>query len=158
MTDQPAAFKGTFHDMKFVKGRKQAQVIVEVPIEHAAAVVAAFGAPNPENPVWIALARLDVQPAKEEKATNREAQRAGMLAGDHSFWAFLSAKKDVWINQDQDKYHTDAYDVNAIKENTEISAQYIREFSGVESRADLSPDNKAWNALLAEFEKWKRDI
>lgn len=147
MTDQAAAFKGTFHDMKFVKGRKQAQIIVEIPIEHAAAVVAAFGAPNPENPVWIALARLDIQPAKEEpKPKNREAQKAGMLCDDPRFQAF------VW-EQIPSVEHLQTYHEADRKENAE---NYIREFCGVTSRKDLTPDNESWKHLQAEYELWLR--
>lgn len=38
------AFSGSYCDMRFVKSRKVAQIVVEIPIEQAAAFVAAFGA------------------------------------------------------------------------------------------------------------------
>ncbi len=42
-----AAFQGSYCDMKFIKSRSVAQVVIEIPIEQAAAFVAAFGAPDP---------------------------------------------------------------------------------------------------------------
>lgn len=149
MTDQPAAFKGTFHDMKFVKGRKQAQIIVEIPIEHAAAVVAAFGAPNPENPVWIALARLDVQPAKEEpKPKNREAQKAAILCEDRRFQAFLCNEHDVEkcgpiVCPEQ-------------SDRIEAAAEFIRMYCNVDSRKELWPECQPWKELQAQYVLWCR--
>lgn len=150
MTDQPAAFKGTFHDMKFVKGRKQAQIIVEIPIEHAAAVVAAFGAPNPENPVWIALARLDIQPAKEEpKPKNREAQKAAILCDDVRFQSFLWSEFEI-----------EKCDVRAARTDDDneyakgAAADFIRDYCGVDSRKELTADNVNWRALQARFDVW----
>jgi hypothetical protein len=32
MTDEPAAQKATFSDFRLIKGRKQAQLILEIPI------------------------------------------------------------------------------------------------------------------------------
>lgn len=42
-----AAFKDTYSDLRFVKSRKVAQVVVELPIEEASRFVEAFGAPDP---------------------------------------------------------------------------------------------------------------
>jgi hypothetical protein len=33
MTDEPAAVKATFSDFRLIKGRKQAQLVLEIPIE-----------------------------------------------------------------------------------------------------------------------------
>ena len=53
-----AAFSGDYCDLKFVKTRKVAQITIEIPLEHAAAFVAAFGAPDPVNGVPVGFARL----------------------------------------------------------------------------------------------------
>ena len=54
-----AAFKATFHNIKNVMGRKTAQIILEVPIEQAPAVTRALGWPDPSNPAWVAVARME---------------------------------------------------------------------------------------------------
>ena len=52
------AVAGTYFDLKFIKTRKVAQMIVEVPIERAGEVVALFGTPMPDQEVWVAVAPL----------------------------------------------------------------------------------------------------
>lgn len=58
--DELLAAKGDYCGLKFVQGRKVAQVIIEIPIEHANAFVNAFGTPDSANPVKVALARMMV--------------------------------------------------------------------------------------------------
>lgn len=54
----PAAFKATF-DFRLVKGRKVAQIVVEVPIEEADNALKALGGiPRPDLERWVAVARL----------------------------------------------------------------------------------------------------
>jgi hypothetical protein len=43
MTDEPAAIQASFADFRLIKGRKQAQIILEIPIEGADAALAALG-------------------------------------------------------------------------------------------------------------------
>jgi len=55
----PAAFKATFSDFRLVKGRKVAQIVVEVPIEEADNALKALGGiPRPDLERWVAVARL----------------------------------------------------------------------------------------------------
>ncbi len=140
MTDQPAAFKASVHAVRTIGSRKVVQVVLEAPIEafHAIAQIC-------DHDVWLGCARLTEQPMKQEaKPKNREAQKAGIYAGDPQFWTFL------WEN------HTISTD--DVPDPSEEAAQFIRDYCGVESRASLTSDNKAWNALQGEFEAWKRDL
>mgnify|MGYP001613672248 CR=1 FL=1 len=57
MSDQ-AAISGDYCDLRFVKGRKVAQIIIEIPIEAAGVFVQAFGTPQPDKTVPVALARI----------------------------------------------------------------------------------------------------
>lgn len=57
MTDTPAVIQATFHNFKPVLGRKQLQLIFEVPIEHMQHVLAATGAPGEAN--WFAIAKME---------------------------------------------------------------------------------------------------
>ena len=42
-----AAFKATYSDLRFVKSRKVAQIVLELPLEQADGFIQAFGTPNP---------------------------------------------------------------------------------------------------------------
>ncbi len=64
MTDR-AAIAGVFADMKSVKTRSVVQMIVEIPIEQAEAVVQMFGYPKPGAEVPVAVARLKAKPSAE---------------------------------------------------------------------------------------------
>lgn len=140
MTDQPAAFKASFHSLRSVVGRGQIQLIFEIPTEALSLVGGSLVADS-----WYGIARLQEQPMKQEaKPKNREAQKAAMYAGNPQFWTFL------WEN------HTISTD--DVPDPSEEAAQFIRDYCGVESRASLTSDNKAWNALQGEFEAWKRDL
>ena len=51
--------KGTYSDFKIVKTRNIAQIIVEIPLEHAEEFVTMFGMPTPNMDKWVAVARLN---------------------------------------------------------------------------------------------------
>jgi hypothetical protein len=55
MTD---AFKATYCNAKFIHGRKQMQIILEVPMENASTVFDILGYPNPHDEKWVAVALL----------------------------------------------------------------------------------------------------
>lgn len=60
MTDEPAAIRASFSDFRIIKGRKQAQLILEVPIEEADNALAVLGGiPQPQSDCWVAVARLN---------------------------------------------------------------------------------------------------
>lgn len=60
-----AAFTGSYSNIKLIRSRSVMQIIVEVPIEQAEAVIAAFGVPQPghERPVAVALFHSDGTPS-----------------------------------------------------------------------------------------------
>lgn len=57
--EEAAAFKATFHNYKFVLGRKVMQVILEVPLEDSQRVQTILGAPHPGAEQWVGCARLN---------------------------------------------------------------------------------------------------
>lgn len=74
----PAAFQGTYSDFRLVKGRKVAQIVVEVPIEaadHALEVLG--GVPRPDAERHVAVARLQIPPGATTGAAD------GSAAADH---------------------------------------------------------------------------
>jgi hypothetical protein len=136
-----AAFSGDYVDLRFVKSRKVAQVVVELPIEQAAAFVAAFGAPNPSTGVPVALARLaaaqEQQPAKERRKFSElpPSQQAAMRCNEPDFQRFLSVGDPV------------------------EAARKVRMACRVESRAELNSNANAasaWQQLEAGYFAWQR--
>lgn len=87
-----AAIQGDYVDLRFVKGRKVCQVVIEIPIEAGESFVAAFGTPNPAHGIPVALARIQPVAAEPERKQWDDlslAQQAGILCSDRQFHAFL---------------------------------------------------------------------
>lgn len=141
----PAATKATFADFRIIKGRKQAQLVFEVPIEQAdAALIALGGLPRSDDERWCAIARLDLSnPASAPEKPRNDApkerkpftslppsQQAAMRCNEPDFQRFLGAL------------------------NSEDAAALVREHCAVTSRADLNTNWKAaerWKAIDADY-------
>lgn len=140
---QPAAFRASYSDLRFVKTRKVAQITLELPIEQAGEFVAAFGAPNPSEEKWVAVARLveqkpeEAQPEPTHKDWHnlRPSAQAAIRCDDPLFWQFLGVN------------------------NKDAAITKIRWACEVESRAELDRDNDArskWDEVDGQFIEWKR--
>lgn len=161
----PAAVTGTYSDIKLVKTRSVAVIMVEIPIETAGAFVAAFGMPIPGQEVHVAIARLNGSPKPEpapaasagRPATDKmewrqvpdkrawsdlgSAQQAGMRCAEPRFWKFLEEREGI---------------PDPIK-NAEDCALALRFILGITSRKDIAGDPavfNAWQALDAEYNSW----
>lgn len=144
----PAAIQGTFSDFRTVKGRKVAQLVIEVPVEQADAALRALGGvPQPHDPKWVAIARLDPKAAsKADEPRERKAwadlppaQQCAIRCEDHAFRLFIS------------KYCEDP----AIQSSQQVAA-VIRHLCGIGSRADLNTNHRArvvWHNLDRRFEE-----
>lgn len=151
----PAAVTGTYSDIKLVKTRSVAVVMIEIPIETASAFVAAFGIPQPGQEVHVALARLNGAPkpepapvasaARPAPADKRDwselgsAQQAGMRCAEPRFWAWLSEYTQTNIM------------------TQEACAVALRMACGVRSRAEIASDPAAfrrWEAIDAGYSDW----
>lgn len=129
-----AAIKATFADFKLVKTRGVAQLVLEVPLEHAnAALDALGGVPLPDKERWCAIARLTDEAARkpdarERYATSDEATqavtRAGILANDTAFHRWCRA------------------------DGSPAAIRFIREQCGVKSRADIAANPDALTRFL----------
>ena len=131
----PAAMQADYCDLKFLKGRKVIQVVLELPIEAGAAFVSAFGTPDPSKTIPVAIARLD-QSAKPERKGGKLAQRAGILCHQGGFRKFLEG---------------------SFMMDKEGPAGIIRMICGVESRADLDHNPEAARKFLdleSEYKAW----
>jgi hypothetical protein len=146
MTDDAAVTQGTFADFRLIKGRKCAQIVVEVPIEQADQALSALGGlPQPATEAWVAIARLEtkerVVPLKPDNT--RLSLEAVMRCRDKAFWNFLEERNftDNAIDSDKDAAHV------------------VRWYCGVNSRSGLNTDPeaaKAWRTLDAQFLAWGR--
>lgn len=106
-----SAFAGCYSDLRFIKSRKVAQVVIELPIEQANRFLQAFGAPDPSKETWVAIARLNHAPESDNSndATElhepekprrqwehlRPSARAAMLCDQDAFLAFLKVRNKV---------------------------------------------------------------
>lgn len=61
------AFSGDYTNLKFVAGRKVAQIVIEIPLELATDFVSMFGTPNPAEGTPVAIARLVSQPQPQRE-------------------------------------------------------------------------------------------
>jgi hypothetical protein len=141
MTDNAAAIRATFSDFRLIKGRKQAQLILEVPIEEADNAIAALGGiPQPHSDRWVAVARLNgvEKPEPEPKEKRRWedlelSMQAGIRCEELAFQSFLGS-------------HSSAE-----------AAENIRNRCGVGSRSGLNNNPLAaekWKELDRSYQAW----
>jgi hypothetical protein len=148
MTDQPAAIQATFADFRLIKGRKQAQLVLEIPIEEADNALAVLGGiPQPQSDCWVAVARLNgvakPQPEPKEKQKwedVRLSMQAGRRCDDKAFQKFLR----------------DGLGLISVTD-TKQAADAVRWHCGVDSRRGLN-DNPAaaakWKDLDRSYQAW----
>lgn len=144
---EPAAFRATYSDLRFVKSRKVAQVIVELPIEDAGRFVEAFGAPNPATETWVAIARLQEPEKAQEKPAKKAwkdlppSQQAAIRSGEISYWRFLEERYGNEITSPDD------------------ATLQIRRACGVASRTELDKpgaEQMIWKATEDAYYIWLR--
>lgn len=146
-SDDSGACAGTYSDLRFIKSRKVAQVVIELPIEQANRFLQAFGAPNPTAECWVAIARLNNAPEEEaveqqpEKPRRqwdalRPSARAGILCGETAFAAFLKCK------------------------TKDEAADRLRKHCGVKSRSEFDEDETAlmkFEMVERDFQRWREE-
>lgn len=171
--DKPAAIAGTFADLKSVKTRSIVQLVIEVPIEQAEAVIRAFGYPQPGHEIPVAVARL-VEPtapvAQLEEPQNSTLKVAGSSpaggtkpAKDRRHWSTLSFAEQAGIRCAEPafwRYLSEVLSKHSISNDVE-AARFVRHWCGVESRSELkplTPAGKAWTDLDRQFDLWLRDV
>jgi len=143
-----ATFKGTYSDIKLIRSRKVAVVCVEIPIEAATAFVNAFGMPDPASETWVALARInnmqnDTPKEKRPFSELPAAQQAALACKREAFQRYVYEQDGSGLVMDED--HT---------------ADYVRNWCGVESRSELASNANAayqWEMLYQNFQLWLED-
>lgn len=100
---KPAAVAGSYADLKLIKSRSVAQLVIEIPIEQAEQAVAAFGIPQPGKEVAVAVALLKQSPTIEHEPRQAKRrfhdmplpQQAALLCNDKAFARWLIGRADA---------------------------------------------------------------
>lgn len=100
---KPAAVAGSYADLKLIKSRSVAQLVIEIPIEQAEQAVTAFGIPQPGKEVAVAVALLKQSPTIEHEPRQAKRrfydmplpQQAALLCNDKAFARWLVGRADV---------------------------------------------------------------
>lgn len=133
------AIRASFSDFRIVKGRKVAQLVMEVPIEQADAALRALGGvPSPDVDRWVGIAPLTEEAAtrQPENAPRRNwdaltyCQQAGIRCSDPEFQAWLSVTDEI------------------------EAAAHVREHCQVDSRTELDRTRDAaerWRQMDRDF-------
>jgi hypothetical protein len=149
MTDEPAAIQASFADFRLIKGRKQAQIILEIPIEGADAALAALGGiPQPHAESWVGVARLNgvAKPAPEPKEKRK--------------WDDLKLSMQAGIRCDEpafQRFMREVHDSEAHGDDDEDAANAVRYICGVDNRSGLNDNPEAaerWKKLERSYQAW----
>lgn len=141
MTDA-AVIQATFADFRIIKGRKQTQLVFEVPIEQADEALRIMGGlPRSDAERWFAIARLEPKAATTSKEAPEKPrqhfsemplpQQIALRCGDKRFWDFILSTQRKFAGSSED------------------AAACVRSYCGVKSRSEIQPGTAA-------AEKWKR--
>lgn len=148
MSDGKSALMGSFADFKLIRGRKVAQVIVEVPIEQADLALSVLGGlPQPHTERWIALARLNPSVATdqgEEEPVSRPSSPATRQA-----WQDMKPSQQSALRC-RDRAFIDWLGMGGSDE----TAMRVREICGVTSRKELDTNHASrvlWHQLDRHF-------
>lgn len=134
--------QGTYSDFRIVKGRKVAQIIIEIPLEAANSFVAMFGVPRPDEEIWVAIAEINRTAIAQRSEATKAVQQAGMLCKSEAFGEWLRDQRGM-------------ADVDPSKD--ESIADALRAILGIVSRTEFhnSPELvTAFNRLKGEFDQW----
>lgn len=145
-TSHSSAFAGAYSDLKFVKSRQVAQVVIEIPIEEANRFLEAFGAPNPAREQWMAIAPLvnkpvsttepQTEPSRRQWSDMRPSARAALLCKETAFLAFLKVKSE------------------------QEATDRLKRHCGIQSRRELDADETKlmmFNTIESKFNAWREE-
>ena len=154
------AIRATWHDLKLVKTRGQAQLIFEVPIERAQEALDLLGIPQPAHEIEVGIARLKAEATKQQPPEPKPSrswyemkpsQRAGILCEDMRFARWANEFEGAGILLEPN---------DAGEWPCDLAAKWLRERLGIESRSQLNTapqDGPYLNAFLqieSRFRQW----
>lgn len=141
--------RASFSDFKLIKGRKVAQLVLEVPMEQAdQALKALGGCPMPDLDRWCAVALLQPDAAEKPMPIEPEATAPSVTVGGKPW-------RDMKFAQQAGILCADADFIAWLRCDTEFAAvKEVRTRCGVTSRADLDRDPDAaerWLKISHDF-------
>ena len=147
MSGENRVIRGTYSNLRFVRSRKVAEIIVEIPIEAADNALKMLGSPKPSSEQWVAIALMNpsaaqIQPVNE--VGENIVEISANICRDDDFRKFLAR----WTGQDMD------FDTGS----TETAGMILRRLLGIECRTELLTNAEAREAfenLVAEFHRTK---
>lgn len=151
-----AVFQGCYTDLKFIKTRSVAQVIVEISIERAEAFVAAFGAPLPGKEIPVAIARLD--PSKP--ATAPRNANGGDGGKERRAWGQLKLAEQAGVRCEDREFQRFICEQVGLPIDGQTAAMLVRRLCGVDSRSEITPESNAgvaWVNLDAQYLAWRHE-
>jgi hypothetical protein len=132
--EQAPVFRVSYADMKIIKSRRVAQIVMELALEEAQNFVSAFGLPNPAAEMWFALAGLDMKVVEPKEKRNFEdlplPQQAALICNNERFWRFLRSERGYKNVHDE-----------------QAAADALRLLCGIESRRELETNKVAASAF-----------
>lgn len=144
MSDKPAVLQATFTEIKMVKTRKAVQLVFEMPLENMAQAMEVLGVPMPDKETWVAIARLNVEPAEKPRKRFEDMTRmwqAGVLCNN---WEFRT-----WFAKE---HPTSWVDPPISTTGPERCADAIRKHLGVKSRSEIDElEADAWDYMVARY-------
>jgi len=157
MTQQGAALAATFADYRTVKSRKVLQLILEIPIEKQAEAFLVLGFPMPDNPPWVAVAKLDpklMQPnstgPKNEAASERaKAEYRFKPPAEQAVVRAARLCTELRFQQWLEPHCAAKGITSSAQPGEESTADLLRRCIGVKSRAEIASDPAACQRFLS---------
>lgn len=154
-TDERIVVPATFADFKLIKTRGQAQLILEVPIEHADRALRALGGVPAGDERWVGIVRVTAEAArralgqavepkenKEETEADRAIKAAHAMAGDDRFQNWLRTRKGFRM---------------PVGGAFDTAIQYIRQRCGVASTTEFRTKPRALSSFYALQDEYLQD-
>lgn len=155
----PAAFAGTYSDLKLVKTRSVAVVHIEIPIEQAKDFVAVFGMPLPGSERPVALALLNASPGAETPSaspdTGQQRGEPGKPQTPRKHWSEMSRAQQAGILCCE--FGFGKWLMGRTSFTSDDVAQSLRNRLGIGSRADIDDNPEAARAFDAIVSRYRMD-
>ncbi len=151
-----AIMDADYCDLRFVRGRKVVQIVLEIPIEAGAEFIEIFGTPLPDRNVPVAIARLVGKEASHDNLKDQlvesvtqtkpwsdlsRTQQAGITCNEKGFWTFLR------------ETYPEFYQIS----NAADAATAVRAICCVISRSEFNEDPDAarrWDSFYDRYRAW----
>lgn len=146
-----AVIRATFCDWRTVKGRKQLQIILEVPLEQQQDVLTRLGAPDPSNPKWVAVALLDLSSPPKAEANAAKSQQGKDRYRKMPEWERASTRAVLLCKDEAFQRWALNSDLKGVTAETReyLTSGWVKDTLGIKSRKDIASEVRAYGAFIA---------